>query len=549
VGATWADADDGPRFWQSRAQMFAHMLRTGGVWYAHNGGHYDVLFFLPELLRRRARFRCQQARIIAADVEGLSLRDSVKLIPTSLKEAGKALGLPKLERCGDPKHDEDFCAACERGYREARDNAETREYLARDCEILRVALRRVRVLMDVDKLPFTLAAYGIDRVKEAGHEPLVSWRDVENAPGPMRLATALQASERWRPWMQGGRVEVFTPRLRWGYGADIHSSYTRSVFDGLPGQPHRRGEFSLYRASVKVPDMDVPPLPYRAGERLFFPTGEWVGHYCEPELEAAESAGVKVRLITRHRFAREDAASILAREWWAKREDAEGFERLYYKCLLNWTWGKFGEHPEHEDMLVTDEPDIGWREYSRAHGIFLRDSLSVPRLAHVAAAAWITSHARARLWRALDATPERAYCDTDCVWAPAPPPVEYGPGCGQWGRETWKDARGREHAAHEDCLFAAPKVYAAGPKARAKGFSGVGGFARRATRSDVELLADGESVELYQFMKLRGRIKKGGDSLPLIGRMKKRVRLEENVPKRAENRPWSVNELAEKIFP
>jgi hypothetical protein len=523
--------------------MFWYMRVNGGIWYGHNAGHYDTLFFLPELLRLRARFRCQQARIIAADVDGLSLRDSVKLIPTSLKEAGRALGLPKLERCGDSNHDEDFCEACDRGYREAVDDGETREYLIRDCEILRAALRRVRILMGVDRLPFTLAAYGIDRVKEAGHVPLVTWRDVEDAPGPQRLLTALYASERWRPWMAGGRVEVFTEHLAVGYGADIHSSYTRSVFDGLPGRPSKRGEFSLYRARVKVPDMAVPPLPFRRDERLYFPTGSWEGHYCEPELEAAEEAGARVELLARHRFAREDAASILAREWWAKRERAEGFERLFYKCLLNWTWGKFGEHPVHEDMMVTNEPEPGWREYSRAHGIFLRDTISVPRLAHVAAAAWITSHARARLWRALNATPKRAYCDTDCVWAPRPPPVEYGPGCGQWGRETWKDARGREHAAHRDCLFAAPKVYAAGPKARAKGFSGVGGFARRATRSDVELLADGEGVELYGLLKLRGRIKKGGDSLPMISRMKKRVRLEENVPKRPEGRPWTVKEL------
>ncbi len=524
--------------------MYRYLKTAGGTWYARNGGHYDILFFLPELLRDRAKFRCQQARIISVDVGECSLRDSVKILPVSAKELGKALGLPKLERCGNLNHVEP-CEACEAGYRNAKDDADTRTYLARDVEIEREGLMRARVLMGVDELPMTIAAHGIDAVKEAGHDALCTWDDVvrEMAFGPGAMVRALDLSERWRPWMAGGRVEVFDTSLyRVAYGADIHSSYTRSVFDGLPGRPKRNGEMGLYRALVTVPEMDVPPLPYRIEGRLYFPTGKWEGHYCEPELEEAESAGCKVELLARYGFERDMSASVLAREWWDKRENATGFERLFWKCVLNWTWGKFGEHPEHEEMMVGDEAESGWRIYNATHGIFRRDTLSVPRLAHCAAAAWIPSHARVRLRRGLVATPKRIYCDTDCVWAPKKPRVEYGKGCGQWGLEEWKDG-GRVRYDHPDAMFPAPKVYAAGPKARAKGFAGVGGFARRANRSHIEALARGEPLELFGLVKLRGRIKKGGDSLPLISSMEKSIRFEDNVPKRPPGRAWSVKEL------
>ena len=537
VGITWRGEDSAPKYHTTPDALWKYLSDCGGKWHAHNGGNYDVLLFARQLRAAGAKLVLQGSRVLSARTKTLDLRDSIKILPDSLESVGKTVGLPKIERT-------------EAEYQNAKDDDETRAYARRDLETLRLglqlALERMREFEpDREELPATLSAWGIERVRAAGWEPLADTSaEMLAAYG---LTACLGPSERWRPALYGGRVEVLRREAASAYVADIRSSYTRSVFDGVPGRylgrvrgGRRRGLLIAHVRAHVPASCEIPPLPFRAENgRLYFPTGTFEGWFCEPELELVEACGGRVDFLAAHAFERSDAPAEFAREAWRRREASTGFERFFWKSALNWCWGKPGEHPEHESLIFAPSPPRGGSPVPDCPDAWYVTRPSPPRFPHVAGAAWITSHARARLCRALWASSDPCYCDTDCVADPLPPPVAYGAGCGEWELEN-------DGQPFEGCEFLAPKLYRVGAKVRAKGFGGAGGFARRLGPEHFSALSRGEPVEVHRLAKMRTLLRSGAAGMPVVVQQKrahlrshKRVFLPDG-----HSRPLSVNEIA-----
>lgn len=534
VAATWAEGDTAPVFHTSAGALYAYLLEHPiRRWYAHNGGNYDVGFLRRALVADGAAWTLQGGRVLKATLPTLDLRDSVKLLPASLAEVGRSLKLPKLEA----------------DYDDVRDTPEIRTYLARDCEILLTALCRMRVYLDQQTLPGSIGGWGIRRVRAYGQPDIPVW-----------------LNEAFRPAVFGGRTEVIIRYLDAPpvHGIDIHSSYTESAAHGIPGRylgagRVGRGSMRLYRGTVRVPACHLPPLPHRANGRLYFPVGSWQTWVTEPEMEILHAAGGDMSIEEVHSFAPCDASARFAREHWALRQNATGFERLLEKSILNHTWGKLAEHPrrcvvrpgpppaDDPRRMAFWKPLVGWQ----TEGLYeVEVAKAKPALAHVVAGAWITAHARARLWRGMaGGVGEPAYVDTDSIFAGYEPAVRIGDELGEWGRVVTGVA----------AIFVAPKMYVIEKEpsrasrmiraiARAKGFSDLG---RPITAEAIlHTLMRGETVSVRRIRKFREAARSGELDMGVIT-TEKRIRLAgQAVEKRrfapdGTSEPWDVSEIHE----
>lgn len=538
VAATWREGDGGPVYHTSARALYDYMRAKGGRWYAHNGGNYDVLFLLGALVHDGATIVTQGSRVLRATVgrgeRALHLLDSVKLLPARLAQIGDAVGLPKLEQ----------------DYDAVADNVETRRYLARDCEILLKAILWFRELCG-GEVPATLATWGIQQIRSYGHPPLRG-----------------ELNHAFRACVFGGRTEVFRTGLEGKItAADIRSSYARSAMEPLPGRylgvGARAGALHLYFGAVRVPRMHVPPLPFRHGGRTYYPTGEWSAWVTEVEMEALREAGGDMTVREIHAFAPCDAASRYVRWAWERREVSKGFERLFYKSALNWTLGKLLERTEREKIVKLDDDELAYAIDRHPHGtvvpfapdlgLYQVPTRAVPVLGHTVAGAWVTGHARARLWRGfVSGRGDPGYGDTDSLIADYRPPLDYGDGCGQWSVEA--EFRGRAR-------FEAPKVYyledAAGEpvRARAKGFSALGGSPEESDRVDrdtVVRLGMGQKAPLRRLLKCRQvaaayRRERSAGWEPRVLEQEKGLRddtpAKRRFDERGRSRPFDVAEL------
>lgn len=536
VAATWAEGDSAPVFHTSAGQLYEYMT-THPIrrWYAHNGGNYDIGFLRRSLVADGATWTLQGGRVLKASLPTLELRDSAKLMPASLRDIGASLKLPKLEA----------------DYDDIADTPETRTYLARDCEILLTALIRMRTYLSATLLPGSIAGWGIRRVKDYGMPDIPVW-----------------LNEQFRPAVFGGRTEVLTRYLDAPpvIGVDIRSSYTASAAGGLPGKylgagRVGRGSMRLYHGTVTVPPCHIPPLPYRANHRLYFPVGRWTTWITDPEVEILREAGGDLEIDEVHSFAPSDAPARFAREHWEKREGAVGFERLLEKAILNWTWGKLAEHPRRTIVKggppPSDDPKkmALWKPLTdwQTEGLYeVEVEKAKPACAHVVAGAWITAHARARLWRGLaGGVGKPAYCDTDSIIADYEPAVPLGKGLGEWDRFVTGSA----------ALFLAPKMYVIERDptrasqmmraiARAKGFSDLG---RPITAEAIlHRLMEGDPVTVRRIRKFREAARSGALDMGVVT-SQKRIRLAARaVEKRryapdGTSEPFEVSELHEPL--
>lgn len=214
---------------------------------------------------------------------------------------------------------------------------------------------------------------------------------------------------------------------------------------------------------LEVPDTEYPPLPFM-WNKLYFPTGRWIGSFVLSELRYAMSVGVKLHRVLGcvHFPASALVLGEYARDLYARRVATQDpVERLAYKTLMNSLYGKFGQSGEvirfcpSWDEAGTPTP-LGWR-VERAPG-------KPAGYANMLWAAYITAGARIRLHQLLT-TYEAIYCDTDSVMTTRP--VE---ACGDLGALNLKYVA-------EWVEIRAPKVYATDRETHIKGVRGAHGLA------------------------------------------------------------------------
>lgn len=236
------------------------------------------------------------------------------------------------------------------------------------------------------------------------------------------------------------RVEVLQRDAEDFWVYDINSSFPFAMTFPLPGNlvgyqtdlPDDESDECIYLAdvTVEVPDMQVPPLPYRKQNRVFFPTGRWRGWFTSTDIRLALREGATVHKVHEvYLFEPFYDFADYAKSIYALRASATtNFRKLVLKYLLNSLYGKCSESTEKQEMLINPEEVDRTTMQMLQPGVWLADKTAKIAHRHVIVAAVITAIARRTLYDFAKECERQGkplyYCDTDSLATKADLPID-----------------------------------------------------------------------------------------------------------------------------
>lgn len=535
-----------------RAQLTS---QNNGRWFfAHAGGLADVQFIFDRLayddrFYLSAAFSGSSAIIVDVQrknsdgsLSGDCWRfvDSYWLLRDSLKRIGQWLGMHKTGP------EEGLTEDQIKHWYATVALSELEDYNEQDCRILWHAINNfeTELLALGGELRCTIASCALDLFLRR------------------YLRTELPCNVTLNDWARksyiASRVEVFQRSVDDCLYYDINSSFPNSMTKLLPGRvlsitEGRLPEHGPYLADVEIETRDgfMPPLPYRANDRIFFPVGKWRAYLMWVDIETLLEAGG--RIIAVHDVVKFDHFGDLeqfARDLYEKRGTSEGFQKLVYKYVLNSLYGKFAESPNKQKVHVNPPANILARLKSNSGldipdrnrmlmpGIWLENTEVQVLHEHVALSSAITAHSRQHLFNLMKKANETYYCDTDGF--AVSPDTSYPTGDALGNLKLEKTVRNGQ--------FYAPKVYRLETSDgkvihKAKGFS-LGKKETEASR--FQALVEGRDVQIERMARIKENLKRS-TTTPVESIITKR--LGETVfpkrcfDKRGNSRAWSVKEV------
>lgn len=400
------------------------------LYFAHNGGGFDHLFLIYEMVERQPRrFKVRpvlsggSAILVMVDDKhtnrSFMLVDSLRLLNMSLKKIGEAMG-------GARKQDFDIHTP--------KDDPRWLEYNNVDTLVLYQAITKVQSALNTlgGQMKVTAASSAMDlfRRKYLEHD---IWPN-----------TTMQ--EHYRQYYYGGRVEIFDMRRRNDVKLyDVNSLYPHACTFPLPvkleskddtagllyrhddvewldGQ-HASGVSWFLEALVEVPDtVFAGPLPHRTKEgKLIFPVGRFWGKWNSYDIRNLLLCGGRiVKVVKAHRWRNEPIARQMMMDLYAQRVNKDRPEMgLAAKLLMNSWYGKTGQKTEREMLMFgPEEEDTQSGEWECLD--FERDfwkHIEVKNEPHIMPqiAAQVTAIARSIHYPYLLRSNDPIYCDTDCI--------------------------------------------------------------------------------------------------------------------------------------
>lgn len=227
------------------------------------------------------------------------------------------------------------------------------------------------------------------------------------------------------------RVEVFNRNAQDFLIYDINSSFPFAMTKPLPGNlieyrmdlPQDDSDECIYLAdaTVEVPEMYLPPLPYRKDNRVFFPVGRWRSWFTSTDIRLALREGCKIHKV--HQVyvfeAFRDFAAYAEQIYKLRREAKTDFRKLVLKYLLNSLYGKCAESTSKQEMLINPEEIDRTCMQMLQPGVWLSEKEVKITHRHVIIAAVITAIARRTLYdyakECLRQEKPAYYCDTDSL--------------------------------------------------------------------------------------------------------------------------------------
>jgi hypothetical protein len=546
---------------------------TGRWMFAHFGGGADINFILPELVEDRS-YKCRGATsgssLVALTVRRGAyvwhLLDSFWLLRAPLDDIGESVGMEKLSPwkrlCGS-KCQEDCRRHAKQWYAEAPLD-ELIIYNKRDCEILYAAISRLQAtLLELGgTLRRTAASCAMDLFRR---------RYLTN---PIRTYAVI--NEYARKAYHASRVEPYRKICGPGEYWDINSSFPYAMTFPQPG--NYLGWYSSMPAhlmqnvdetpfmvdvDIDVPDMYLPPLPYRTpGGSLFFPTGKWRAWLDSTDYALALECGVKMKVHEVWEFEPFYDMADYANDLYALKAGAKGvdpFLEMSYKLGLNSMYGKTAERGDKETIWINPSEEAlarmyavaggelkAWHKMMKIAGVWIEPTMRTINHEHVVIAMHVTAIARRTHYRYLSAAvPEGLYYgDTDSIFTP----------------KIFKASKalgGLKHEAHfEWAHFAQPKLYSLLSEGRrivkAKGYSLSKDAAERAQQFD-DLVA-GLSVNVERMRRVREALKmvaRGEGGLgPMSIFTEKNIRgalSKRKFTEGGDSRPWTVDEITKLV--
>jgi len=403
--------DAGRYHWfRTMDEFFNFVLRPEycDVWFfAHAGGTSDFLFFLDWIVRHREwQVNIRYSSSAAVHVEFVRGKhkwifvDSFFLMRTSLRKIAKFIGMEKGGEAG----------SVELFYSQSEE--ELREYNAMDCEILYKALQVFGDLIyDLGgELKPTIASCAMTLFR----------RKYLRAD----IRTYDKANDVLRQCYIASRVEVFRKSGDELYQYDINSSFPFSMTSPAPGQLKMvtkkvpaHGEMFFVDATINIPPQHVPPLPYRMGGRVYFPTGRWRSWFTGVDFREAELYGQieKVHAVWIYEGRMDMAAYVEDIYEKRRKSEDESFLKEVLKYLLNSLYGKFGEQTEKTSVIINPRSrDV--LLHPGAHqmmpGVVMITEDRAIAHEHVPFAAHITANSRRLISNYLRQCGDPYYCDS-----------------------------------------------------------------------------------------------------------------------------------------
>lgn len=555
-----------------------------GRWfYAHFGGLADMAFVFDEIIKHveeagmvvykvRACFSGSAAIIVRVSKGKMNWTfiDSAWLMRVALKKIGKDLHRttcailvskekePKCDCGGFAKLEEEkrtTKADTKRYFREAP-LEKLIPYNEQDNVILHEAVSQFQntLLKIGGQLQMTIASTGLNLFRRKF------------------LGEKIETSETYNVIIEGSyfasRVEVFNEIGNDFFIYDINSSFPYAMTFLCPGHliGNRNtipsGENSIYFADVdiEVPQMYLPPVPYRVGQRLFFPTGKWRSWLSRIDIDLLEKMGGRIHKV--HDVIAYEPCSYLkdyAETIYEMRRTTKiPFEKVVYKYLLNCLYGKMAEGVIKSSIYIHPELIDRERMEKLMPGIWSEEKEAKVAHRHVAMSAWITAIARRTLYghlhTAITQETEKYprgcpihYCDTDSVATPAILPSD----------DSQLGALKLEKKMNW-ARFAAPKVYQGEGFElqkdgtfkpvflnKAKGFSLSDD--KEAAVKELQEIIEGKEVYVQRMARLRELWKVRQDGTPVEVLVRKAL-TGKNITKRRHKKdgstePWTVKDL------
>lgn len=505
--------------------------------YAHAGGLYDVTFILDAMqsfgseFSHHSNFSGSSAVMVhvTRGKNSWHFVDSFWLLRSSLAEIGSWLGVEKGNKELTQKEKEHFFA-----------NAPLHElvtYNERDCVILWEAINQFQdIIADMGgELMGTLASTAMNLFRRKYLKT--------------SIPTGAYANEMATRAYVASRVENIQKETDFANYYDINSSFPNAMRYPCPGELltiNKRipEDSSLYIADVdlEVPDVYLPPLPARIGQRIFFPRGRWSAWLTGIDVDLLLREGgriLKVReVLTFAPFY--DLAPYIHDMYNFKKNATNPLEREAGKLLQNCIYGKFAEC-ETKESIVTNPSQILPGMRMLFPGTFVHEMDKKIAHRHVPLSAHITAYARRSLYDFMTLCSEVHYCDTDGF--STTDEFEVSQELGDLKLEKIWDKK---------AIYVRPKVYA-GEDSKGKEYFKAKGFQLPRPEDDLEGrrkkwhdIAEGKEVEQTRMLRIRELYRKGITE-PTETKVLKALRAE-YVPKRffypdGESRPWTYEEI------
>ena len=236
------------------------------------------------------------------------------------------------------------------------------------------------------------------------------------------------------------RVEVFNRNAEDFLMYDINSSFPYAMTFPLPGNltgfqtrlPEDDSDECIYLANVtiEIPDMYLPPLPYRKEGRVFFPTGRWRSWFTSTDIRLALRMGATLHKVhevyTFEPFL--DFKGYADVIYKLRSEANTPFRKLILKYLLNSLYGKAAESILKQEMLINPAEIDREKMQMLQPGVWLQEKEATIAHRHVAVSTVITAIARRTLYDlCLDCCKQGCnpyYSDTDSIATKAILPVD-----------------------------------------------------------------------------------------------------------------------------
>lgn len=345
-------------------KLVDYMLDNPKLYYAHNGGKYDLAYLIEPIIQRRLKVqtietgsRVIEARIVTKEGKLLQIRDSFALLPQSLAKL-----------CINFKINHPGLSDKDKRVDMLKFKAENPEryylYLQGDCQSLHEI---ITCLFNREKLqginPHSILT-GASLAMQVFRRSFLQG-SVSCYAGKSGLMREIRKS------YYGGRCEIFEFSDEGASWFDVHSMYA-SIMETLScpiSEPILGGQKDLERelasgksflidADWKVQSCFIPPLPYRDLEtkKVLFPIGQWRGIYWSNEIDWSVCEIQKLHKIYYFSDYKPIFQEYIHYFYELKRQAPKGSpDYELAKICCNGLYGKFGQKEIRENRVYLSE--------------------------------------------------------------------------------------------------------------------------------------------------------------------------------------------------